>query len=72
MTEQPIPEHHYRCTKCGRLVDMRELMQVFAHEEDPCPDDAEIARRAAAFGPTTARRVGDPTEWRGGKPTNLN
>ena len=65
-------KHYYKCEKCGRLVDRRQLVEVFAHEEDPCATDAEIELRKNDFGPTTARRVGDNVEWRDGKPTHLN
>jgi hypothetical protein len=26
-------EHFYKCSKCGQAVDMRDLGQVFHHEE---------------------------------------
>lgn len=77
MTEDQIPEHHFRCTHCGRLVDMRSLPQVFSHA-DPftgltvCLTDEEIAAAERQAAPITSRKVGDPTEWRDGKPTHLN
>jgi hypothetical protein len=65
-------KHFHKCERCGRLVDRRQLVEVFAHEEDPCPSDDEIETRKKASGSFTARRVGDDVEWRDGKPTHLN
>lgn len=36
-------DHFYACAKCGQAVDMRDLGQVFHHEEpehQPLPADA--------------------------------
>ncbi len=36
-------DHYYRCLACGQSVDMRDLGQVFHHEEaehKPIPPDA--------------------------------
>lgn len=65
-------QHYYTCAKCGRKVDMRDLAQVIGHEADPCLSDGALAEMDAQLGPITARRLGDPVEWRDGKPTNLN
>lgn len=72
MESEDSIKHFYQCARCGRLVDRRQLVEVLSHEEDPCATDEEIQERKNAFGPTTARRVGDNVEWRDGKPTHLN
>ncbi len=76
-TDDHVPEYHFRCAHCGRLVDMRNLAAVMSHADTftglkVCLTDEQIRLAEEQFGPTTARKVGEAIEWRDGKPTNLN
>lgn len=79
MDTDSIPEHHFRCDTCGALVDMRELAQVVSHDminletgKKYCRTPEQIKQVAQEIGPITSRKVGEPVEWRDGKPTNIN
>lgn len=77
MEQEKIPEHHFRCPNCGRLVDMRNLAAVMGHELgfsglERCLTDKQIEEASEVMGAKRARRMGDPEEWVDGKPTNLN
>lgn len=70
-------DHFYTCSHCGRRVDMRNLAAVMGHELsftglERCLTDAQIEEADKKMGSPTARRKGDPVEYKNGKPTNLN
>lgn len=60
-------QHFYKCDRCGAMVDMRDLGMVFQHEHigKPPPNPADLKK-------ITAKKAGDPVEWKDGKPTHLN
>jgi hypothetical protein len=59
-------EHFFICAKCGDLVDMRDLGNVFEHEHDelkfPKIDSSKII----------AKKEGDNKAWNKGKQIDLN
>jgi len=64
-------EHQLICSKCGQIIDMRDLSQVFAHE--PCNGirkDYNKIEQIPYFG---SKKIGDSTFWTIDKePINLN
>ena len=60
-------KHFAICPTCGLRFDMRDLSQVAEHFHEKYVDiDPEQLKGISA------RRVGDPIEWKDGKPTHLN
>jgi hypothetical protein len=59
-------EHFIVCQKCGDLVDMRDLGNVFEHEHDeekfPKIDSSKIV----------SKKIGDDKAWNKGKQIDLN
>lgn len=59
-------EHFFICAKCGDIVDMRDLGNVFEHEHDelkfPKIDSSKII----------SKKQGDNKAWNKGKQINLN
>ena len=63
-------EHKMKCNSCGQEFDMRDLPQVFAHEEcNGIPVDYSKLEKIN----TTAVKIGEPTLYilNGGE-VNLN
>ena len=52
-------EHQLKCVNCGQIIDMRDLSQVFAHENcNGIP--IEKIKQIPYSG---SRKVGDSTFW---------
>ena len=57
-----IPKiHQLRCQNCGQIIDMRDLSQVFAHEEcNGIPHDNGKIHQISYSG---SQRIGDNIFW---------
>ena len=67
-----IPKiHQLKCQNCGQIIDMRDLSQVFAHEEcNSIPVDYGKIEQIEYGG---SQQIGDPIFWtRDKRAINLN
>lgn len=57
-----IPKiHQLICSDCGQIIDMRDLSQVFAHENcNGIPVDYEKIEQIPHSG---SQRIGEPIMW---------
>lgn len=69
-------DHKLVCPTCGAEIDLRDLGAVMSHgvwneasQRHECKPEPEDWIVEVKF---SARRVGDPVEWKDGKPQNLN
>jgi len=64
-------EHQMKCNTCGQIMDLRDLSQVFAHEDcNGIPIDYETMDQTLYL---SSKKVGESTEWtKNKKPINLN
>jgi len=70
MIDIPI-KHQMKCNSCGQVMDLRDLSQVFAHEDcNGIPIDYEKIKEIPY---TSSIKIGDNTQWpKSKKPINLN
>lgn len=62
-------EHQLKCVNCGQIIDMRDLSQVFAHEN--C--NGIPIKNVKQVSYSGSRKVGDSTFWnKDKKPIELN
>jgi len=64
-------EHQMKCSNCGQIMDLRDLSQVFAHEDcNDIPIDYKTMKQIPYSG---SQKIGDPVFWtKDKKPINLN
>jgi hypothetical protein len=64
-------EHQLICPDCGQVIDMRDLNQVFAHENcNGIPIDYDNMEQIPYSG---SQKIGDSVEWtKDKKPITLN
>ena len=56
LSELVLNEHQMRCNTCGQIMDLRDLSQVFAHEEcNGMPIDYETMKKTPH---TWAQKIG--------------
>ena len=54
-------EHQLKCTNCGQMLDMRDLSQVFAHENcNGIPVNNDEIKQIPYKG---SRKIGSSTLW---------
>jgi len=70
MSTQIPPKHRGFCPVCKVDYDRRDLAQVGEHMHPLGRQDPKID--AEDLTDVRARKVGDPVEWKDGKPTQLN
>jgi len=57
-----IPQKHQLiCSKCGQMIDMRDLSQVFAHE--PCNGIQKDYDNIENIPCSGSQKIGDPVFW---------
>jgi len=57
--EKKLGKHEMKCNSCGQIMDLRDLSQVFAHEEcNGIPIDYATMEQVPHSG---AQKIGEPT-----------
>jgi len=71
MKKEVPKKHQLICSDCGQVIDMRDLSQVFAHEDcNGIPIDYDKMEQIEYSG---SQRIGEPIFWTKDKePINLN
>jgi hypothetical protein len=63
--EKVEEKHFLKCEKCGQLVDMRDLSNVFEHEHDESIPDLKGKK-------FIAKRKDEDIAWYDGKQISIN
>jgi hypothetical protein len=65
-------EHWYVCEHCDRPIDRRDLGAVLAHGQWDEELGRHVCYKEEHIEGVIAKKVGDPIEWKDGKPNHLN